>query len=83
VVGLIGVTTKSCSTCADDPIITILSLKNAPSGVIGMPKLWIENFVERPGRKRVRRRETNHVAPKIVRHITRVTDLGQARAERD
>src|SRR2546423_14802204 len=43
-----------------------------------MPKLWIENFVERAGRKRVRRRETNHVTTKITRHIVRVTDFGQS-----
>src|SRR5206468_12168812 len=43
-----------------------------------MPKLWIENFVERAGRKRVRRRETNHVTTKITRHIVRVTNFGQS-----
>src|SRR4030095_8382089 len=55
-----------------------LVLEKHAVGIVGMPKLWIENFVERAWLECVERRKANHTATKIPRYVALVTDLGQS-----
>src|SRR6266496_2514754 len=45
--------------------------------VIGMPKFWIEHFVEWTRCVCVDRTKTNHMAIKILRDVTSMTDFRQ------
>src|SRR5437667_11719919 len=55
-----------------------LVLKKGAIGIVGMPKFWIENFVERAWLEGIERRKANHMATKIIRHVAPVTDLRQS-----
>ena len=55
-----------------------LVLKKGAIGIVGMPKLWIENFVERTRLEGIERRKANHMATKIIRHIATLTDLAES-----
>ncbi len=55
-----------------------LVLEKRAVGIVGMPKFWIENFVERAWLECVERRKANHMATKIIRHVAPVTDLGES-----
>src|SRR4029453_19306049 len=52
-----------------------LVLEKRAVGIVGMPKFWIENFVERAWLECVERGKANHMATKIIRHIAPVTHL--------
>src|SRR4029453_3506660 len=60
-----------------------LVLEKRAVGIVGMPKFWIENFVERGGLECVERCKANHMATKIIRHVALVTHLcDSARGQR-
>src|SRR5439155_19607592 len=52
-----------------------LVLKKGAIGIVGMPELWIENFVQRVRLEGIERRKANHMATKIIRHVAPVTHL--------
>jgi hypothetical protein len=52
-----------------------LVFKKRAIGIIRMPELGIEYFIQRARLERVRRGETDHVAAKIIRHLIGVTDF--------
>src|SRR6059036_2953945 len=49
-----------------------LVLKKGAIGIVGMPKFWIENFVQRTRLEGIERRKANHMATKIIRHVAPV-----------
>src|SRR5437773_1900420 len=55
-----------------------LVLKKGAIGIVGMPKFWIENFVQRARLEGIERRKANHMAAKIIRHVAPVTDLRES-----
>src|SRR4030095_12749941 len=60
-----------------------LVLEKRAVGIVGMPKFWIENFVERAWLECVERCKANHMATKIIRHVALVTHLrDSARGQR-
>src|SRR4030095_4289425 len=60
-----------------------LVLEKRAVGIVGMPKFWIENFVERACLECVERCKANHMATKIIRHVALVTHLrDSARGQR-
>src|SRR4029077_19231652 len=60
-----------------------LVLEKRAISVVGMPKFWIENFVQRTRFVCVDRTKANHMAIKILRDVTSMTDFRQgARGKR-
>jgi len=55
-----------------------LVFKKCAIGIIRMPELGIEYFIQRVRLERVWRGETHHVAAKIVRHVIGVTDFRES-----
>ena len=55
-----------------------LVLKKGAIGIVGMPKFWIENFVQRTRLEGIERRKANHMATKIIRHVAPVADLRES-----
>src|SRR5438876_10002950 len=60
-----------------------LVLKKRAIGIVGVPKFWIENFVQRARLEGIERRKTNHMPTKIIRHVAPVTILVKTRAGRN
>ena len=80
--GSIGVATKSCNTWAEGPTIMTLSLKKAPSRIIRVPELRIEDLVERSRRIGVTFAETDLMRPLVARHIAPRVRASRARGPR-
>src|SRR5215831_8399857 len=58
-------------------------LKKCAIGIVGLPKFWIENFIERMRSERIRSGKANHMALQAARDVFAVADLAQsARGER-
>src|SRR5882724_1259928 len=63
-----------CGRAHDDDFV----FEKCAISVIGMPKFWIEHFVERTRFVCVDRTKANHMAIKILRDVTSMADFRQA-----